>query len=595
LEDYYKELDSYKEQQAELVAKLTELEDKASELSEQVNKVAELEDKVSSLKNEESEAKSKLAASKKKAARAAQLEIRSKAAANKAEEAIVAHNKKQKLTPEDSKEAVATAEQALEEHRNNKPTDILSEWKNSPDNLKGKRKAAGYHKFTSKYGEFSASRQSSGEWEVSIEGHPGGAAVGGANSLGSYSTLAEVRAELEELHKNPNKYPAMKAAQGAVKEQHKASKDAWAKKDKALASNVTVAERALKASKKQADIGTSLESAKEEAHAAAQTAATTSKEASAEAASQQETYDSKQQEYKKAKEEHKTAESNHTKDVSSHAKEVAKLDKKSAELRSKGPPTEPTALEQTTSKASDNAHRSDSNDRSQKLQDYLEKNPQLSDEETANIKEAIKHYQSFARNSSTSSEDVNAKKQLDQGLKQHFTSHDNQVKETAKVEAKKTKAAEKEAEAKKKTEAKNKAVQGILEDRAKAEAIRDEVRSSREKKAKNRLMFNKLYTSYSTGVSQGAAIGAAAADPYGGAGRLTNVVDYGVQGALKTGSSLLSSNGKTAKAEQNELAAKAKSKESPNSAAGAGQAEEPAEQAPEEPTNKSLTRLYVIL
>ena len=93
------------------------------------------------------------------------------------------------------------------------------------------------------------------------------------------------------------------------------------------------------------------------------------------------------------------------------------------------------------------------------------------------------------------------------------------------------------------------------EERAKAEAIRDKVRKQREDKVKRRLFFSKLYTTWVRGTGQGATLGAAAADPYGGAGRLVNVVDYGVKGTIGVGQMLLGGNpGVSAKTQQQQLA-----------------------------------------
>ena len=93
------------------------------------------------------------------------------------------------------------------------------------------------------------------------------------------------------------------------------------------------------------------------------------------------------------------------------------------------------------------------------------------------------------------------------------------------------------------------------EERAKAEAIRDKVRKQREDKVKHRLFFSKLYTTWVRGTGQGATLGAAAADPYGGAGRLVNVVDYGVKGTIGVGQMLLGGNpGVSAKTQQQQLA-----------------------------------------
>ena len=274
---------------------------------------------------------------------------------------------------------------------------------------------------------------------------------------------------------------------------------------------------------------------------------------------------------KEAKAAHKKAVSEHKSAKSSIEKERASVQKKQGALKE---PKKPSDAHKQLDRTRISQHRKSSKESAARLQEYLDSG-KVDEADARNVKSAIEKYQSNARNAAPSAEDLENKKVLDEAMAPHLKEHEGNT------------AAEAEQQ---KTDEKNQRAVERAKQLQRAKEIRKEMRRARENRTKNRLLFSKLYTAYSRGAGQGATMGSAMADPYGGAGRLVNTVDYGIQGAFSAGHTLLDNRGPNtdrAEAKATDIVDKRNPENAPKSSEN--------EEGTGENAQKSLTGLYIRL
>jgi len=280
------------------------------------------------------------------------------------------------------------------------------------------------------------------------------------------------------------------------------------------------------------------------------------------------------QKVKASKAEHKKAVSDKAKASASIAKERASVEKQQSKLQE---PKKPSDEHKQLQRTKISQHRKTSKESAEKLQEYLDSG-KADEADVPNIESAIKKYQSNARNASPSAADLENKRVLDSAMGSYLKEHEGNTAA---------------AEEQQKTDEKNQKAVERAKQLARAQAISKEMRDRREKRTKNRLMFSKLYTTYSRGSGQGATMGSAMADPYGGAGRLVNTVDYGVKGTFSAGHLLLDNRGSNSKKAEAEATAAVDKREAKNPTPAKG--EEKPEEGTGENAQKSLTGLYILL